>query len=141
MATPKSGNLIKLYLRENGSTGSFRFVVCNENLELDGSADEVSRATKCGVLKTAGTPSFEIPVSGVADFAPTAETISHNELWNWFAAGVSLDFVYGDAPAAGTILDFTGNGVFTSMTIGSNVDDFVEFDATFAVNGTPVNGI
>jgi len=140
-ATPKSGNLIKLFLRQTGSTASFRFVVCNEELSLDGSSDEVSRATKCGVLKTAGTPSFEIPLSGVSDFLPAAGTISHNELWDWFAAGTSLDFVFGDLSTAGTVLDYSGNGVFTALNIQAPVDDFVAFDATFAVNGTPVNGI
>lgn len=139
--TPKSGNLIKLYLRENGSTVAYKYVVCNEDLSLDGTSDEVSRPTKCGTLKTAGTPSFEVPLSGVANFTPDADQISHNELWDWFAAGTALDFVVGDASTGGTVLDFSGVGTLTALSIQAPVDDFVAFDGTLAVNGTPVNGI
>ena len=141
MATPKSGNLIKLYLRENGSTAALRYVVCNEALSLDGTSDEVSRPTKCGTLKTAGTPSFEIPVSGVADTAPDADQVSASELWAWFAAGTTLDFVWGDDDTAPAFFGYSGVGAFTAMTLDAPVDDFVAFDGTFAVSGTPTDMI
>jgi hypothetical protein len=139
--TTKSGNLIKLYLRENGSTTAFKYVVCNEDLSLDGTSDEISRPTKCGTLKTPGTPSFETPFSGVANFTPDADQISHNDLYNWFAAGTILDFVIGDASTGGTVLDFSGTCSITALTIQAPVDDFVGFDGTLAISGTPVNGI
>ena len=141
MATPKSGNLVKLYLRETGSTTAFKYVVCNTTLSLDGTAEEISTTTKCGVLKAAGTTSFEIPFAGVTDFAGTAGTISANDLYNWFAANTSVDFVIGDAATAGTVLDFSGVAFITSLTVSSEVDNFISFDGTLSVNGTPVNGI
>lgn len=141
MATGKSGNLIKLYLRENGSTAAYKYVVCNEDLSLEGSADEVSRPTKCGTLKTAGTPSYSISFSGVANFANDASQISHNELADWFAAQTLLDFVFGDAPTGATVLDFNGVCTLTSFNITATVDDFISFDATLGVNGTPTNNI
>jgi len=141
MASPKTGNLVKLYLRENGSTTAFKYVVCNTTLSLDGTAEEISTNTKCGVLKTAGTTSFEIPFAGVTDFAGDAGTISANELYNWFAANSQLDFVIGDAATAGTVLDFSGVGSLTSLTVAAEVDNFISFDANLSVSGTPVNGI
>jgi len=140
-ATGKSGNLIKLYLRENGSTATYKYVVCNEDLALNGTSDEVSRKTKCGTLKTAGTPEFEIPFSGVANFTLDADQLSHNELYDWFAAQATLDFVLGDASTGGTVLDFSGTVSITDLNIAAPVDDFVAFDGTLAVSGTPVNGI
>ena len=140
-ATGKSGNLIKLYLRLNGSTASYKYVVCNEDLALNGTSDEVSRKTKCGTLKTAGTPEFEIPFSGVANFSNDADQLSHNELWNFFATGSTLDYVLGDASTSGTVLDFSGTCTITDLNISAPVDDFVAFDGTLAVSGTPVNGI
>lgn len=141
MATGKSGNLIKLYLRENGSTASFKYVVCNEDLSLDGTSDEVSRPTKCGTLKTAGTPSYEAPFSGVANFANSADQISHNELSDWFAAQTVLDWVISDAATGGAVIDKSGTGVLTAYSEGYPVDDFISFTATLAVNGTPVNNL
>jgi hypothetical protein len=141
MATPKSGNLVKLYLRESGSTTAFKYVVCNTTLSLDGTAEEISTNTKCGVLKAAGTTSFEIPFAGVTDYAGDAGTISANNLYNWFAAGQLLDFVIGDAATAGTVLDFSGTASITALAVAAEVDNFVSFDGNLSVNGTPVNGI
>ncbi len=135
MATVKSGNLIKLYLRENGSTASFGYVVCNEDLTLDGTSDEISRPTKCGVLKAAGTPSYEIPYSGVANFAPDAGQISEATLAEWFQDGTTLDFVFGDSATSAVIIDRSGTGVITAHSVTSPVDDLVGFEGTFSVSG------
>ena len=139
--TPKSGNLIKLYLREAGSTASYKYVVCNEDLALEGTSDEISRPTKCGTLKTAGTPSYTIPLSGVANFTLDADQLSHNELSDWFATQQSLEFVLSDAATGGTIINYSGNGVLTDFSLQLPVDDMIGFTGTLAVNGTPVNGI
>ena len=139
MATYKSGNLIKLYLRPNGSTTAFGYIVCNEDLALNGTGNEITRSTKCGVLKDNGEISFEIPFSGVADIAPGGGTLSHNQLYDWFVAKTSLDFVFGDASSGGAVLDFSGVGVLTALNIQAPVDDFVGFDGTLSVTGNPTN--
>lgn len=136
MATTANANLIKLYLRPNGSTAAFAFVVCNEDLSLDGSADEVSRPTKtCGVLKTAGAPSYEIPYSGVANFNPGIGQVSEAQLAEWFNDGTTLDFVFGDASSGATKVDRSGTGIITSHTMTTPVDDLVGFEGTFSVSG------
>lgn len=141
MATPKSGNLIKLFLREAGSTAQFKYVVCNEDLSLDGTSDEISRPTKCGTLKAPGTPSFEIPLSGVMDTVPGVDQISSNEMWDWFASQQELEWLIADAATGATIVDKSGVGSLTAFTETYSVDDFIAFTGTLSVNGTPANNI
>lgn len=137
MAQTVNSNLIKLYLRPNGSTAAFGFVVCNEDLSLDGTADEISRPTKtCGVLKSAGTPSYEIAYSGVANFAPSVGQISEAQLAEWFNDGTTLDFIFGDNSTGATKVDRSGTGIITAHTMTTPVDDLVGFEGTFSVSGT-----
>ena len=141
MATTYSGGLIFLYLRQNGTTGAFKSVVCNEDLAISINTEILERSTKCGVLKAAGQSSNEVPFSGVCNFAPGVTELSHNELLDWAIGKVKLDFVMSDAATGGTILDISGSGYIGAFEIQTPAEDFIAFDATFAVDGNVSNNI
>lgn len=136
MATPKSGNLIKLYL--SIPDGGWKTVVCKEDLSIEGTAEEITRSTSCGVFKDAGNLSYTISFSGMADFAPGTDLVSQAELATWFNTKTKLYFVFGDGnndldPA--TIMLQSGECYITAFNITATVDDFVSFDATLSVTG------
>lgn len=133
MATPKSGNLIGLYLAPGG--GTKKVVVCNEDLSIEGTAEEITRATKCGVFKDAGNVSYSISFSGMADFAPSGTQVSQADLATWFNAKTKLDFAFADDITTPAIISQTGQCYITAFNITATVDDFVSFDATLSVTG------
>jgi len=141
MATTYSGGLINLYLRENGTTGEFKSVVCNEDLAISINTTIIERSTKCGVLKAPGQSSNEVPFSGVCNFAPGVGELSHNELLNWAIGKVKLDFVMSDASTGGTILDISGPGYIGDFELQAPAEDFIAFTATFGVDGNVVNNL
>lgn len=141
MADTNLGNVIFLYLRPNGGTIAFKKVVCNEELALSLDRDIIEANTKCGVLKAAGSLSSEIPFSGVANFTPAGTELSHNELLDWQLAATKLDWIVSDASTGGTKIDMSGAGYLGSFELTASTDEFISFDCTLAVDGTPVNNL
>ncbi len=141
MATTYSGGLIFLWLRPNGTTTGFKSVVCNEDLAISLNTEIIERTTKCGVLKAPGQASSEIPFSGVCDFAPGGTQVSHDQLLDWAIAKTKLDFVLGDLSTGGTILNVSGAGYLGDFELQAPAEDFIAFDATFAVDGNVVNNL
>jgi hypothetical protein len=136
MASAKTGNLVQLFLRLNSST-SWKYATCNTEIALEAESEIIEEATKCGVFKQPGTKSFTIPFSAFSNYELGANEISHNQLWDWFVAGSTIEFILGDSAGTAVIAQYTGTGKIGSLSQSFNVDEFIGYEFDLIVDGTP----
>lgn len=141
MADNILGNDIKLFLREDGSTGAWLEIVCGEELSIALNRTTVERVTKCEVLKRGGALNTEIPFSGVSEFSPTGTQASHDQLLDWQIANTALEFKVADLSSGAVKMDISGDCSISDFEITATVDDYVAFSGTLAVNGAPLNNL
>ena len=81
-----NGTLIGISISTNLVTPAWKEIVCSsEDITLDGSTEGgTTLTTRCGVLKTAGTASWQVTGSGVFNTTVGGSEVSGNELVELF---------------------------------------------------------
>lgn len=117
------------------------FIVCEEDSNIDATANVSERKTKCGTFTGVDSPTFKIAGSGVAVGDLAATSASGQDIMKLVQSGANIFFLYQNATAgtiaAGEITYARGQGYFSKATITSNTGDgVVTFDWEFTPSGT-----
>ncbi len=75
-----SSNDVLIAIATNLVTPVYKDVVCGQDINIDWSKDVTVLRTKCGVAKSAGTPSITITGTGIANHTPGGTELSADDL-------------------------------------------------------------
>lgn len=128
------GKLVGLFISTVLDVPVWKEVVCGQDVGVEGSKDVTTVRTKCGVLKTAGDPSWNITGSGVANHTPGATELSADELITILQGDtdvlVKLEHATDDA-----IYYRQGQGIMTAYSESAGESDPISFDFTIEISG------
>jgi hypothetical protein len=127
---------IGFYVRDYGTTGAWKRLVCEETLSIDFTSDVNTTKTKCGVFKGFLIPDCKISGSGVANSQPTANEISHDEITTNMLAVTKKEFRIQDVATLGSVILLGGAGNFSQQQITFNNGEVVKFTYTMEATGT-----
>lgn len=148
MATNVKSNLVlvrlsEVSIAEADSDATAQFLVCEEDLSLDGSADVAETPTKnCGTFKVPGTPGHTWGGTGIVAGNLAANEVSSQQLMEWMDAGTTIYMVIknnADAGAgltSGEVIYRAVQGYFSSVGETFNTGDGMgKFSWEFTPNG------
>jgi hypothetical protein len=131
------GSTIGFYVRDYGTTGVWKRLVCEETLTFDLTNDVATTKTKCGVFKGVDVADFKVSGSGVSQFAPTTTEYSHDALTADQVAVQKKEFRIQDIATLGSVILLAGSGYFVQSQLSFPANDVVKFTYTFEGVGTP----
>ena len=126
---------IGFYVRDYGTTGVWKRLVCEETLDVDFTSDVNTTKTKCGVFKGFLIPDCKISGSGVANSQPVSTEISHDEITTNMLGVTKKEFRIQDVATSGSVILIAGQGNFSQQKITFNNGDTVKFTYTFEATG------
>src|SRR6476661_5649053 len=89
------GAKIMLAVWTAGSPGSYKPVGCLTQQGVNRSAEKIDTSSKCDDgygSSLPGRKSIDMPIAGVAEFAPAAGSLGYSDLVDWWNDGVEKDF-------------------------------------------------
>ena len=136
MATEHQGSDIAFYVRDFGTTGVWKRLVCEDTLVFDYTSDVTTSKTKCGVFKGVQIPDFKVSGSGVSNFVPTTSEYSNDNITSDQGATQKKEFRIQDIATLGSVILLAGGGYFTQSQQTFNNGDVCKFTYTFEGVGT-----
>lgn len=128
-------NEIGVYISTDLVTPAYKEVVCGTDITVDSSKDINKKKSKCGTHTAVSEPEYTVSFGGVANLTPTALTeISAQELAviDQSTTPVLVKVEHRTDP---TKYHRSGQGYISSYTENLALDDTMDFDIEFAVDG------
>lgn len=131
--TLKSNDIGVFISSDSGTT--WKEVVCGTDITIDSSKNINRKKSKCGTHTAASEPEYTVSFGGVANITPTAlSEVSAQELAVLDAA-TSAIMVKVEHRTDPTKYHRSGTGYISSYTENLALDDTMDFDIEFAVDG------
>lgn len=130
------GASIAFYVRDFGSTGLWRQLVCEDTLVFDLASEVNTTKTKCGTFKGVQVPEFKVNGTGVSNFSPTASEYSSDLMTADMNAIQKKEFRIQDIATLGGLILLAGAGYFSTQQITFNNGEVVKFTYNFEGTGT-----
>jgi hypothetical protein len=143
--TELQGSRVGVYVRDYGTTDSFKRIVCEETVTLDLTNDVQTTKTKCGVFKGVDVTDWKLNGNGVANFNPVGTEISANDLQSKQIARTKQEvYIQNEAftegvtsYAVGEVFKFGGAAYLTAQNITFPTNDIAKFTYNLEGIGTP----
>jgi len=131
-----NGKDLNLYVRENGSTGAYKKMVCETNSGVEISTSTTETVTKCATYSSTSTPSFTFPIDAVLETAPSATEVSFEECLSYIFNSTLLDVKFENPVGSGTNFFIQGTARISALSISAPAEGLVSFTGTLTGTGT-----
>lgn len=122
-----------------GAAGTWKTLVCEENLSAPSTRSVTERPTKCRIIKSTSQPSVSITGTSVMETELDSDQLSFKAAYDYFIAGTSLEGrminLQDGAIAEGDVVLVRGEGIFSECTPSANVGAATDFNWTFQITG------
>jgi hypothetical protein len=127
------GKDVNIYIRENGSTGAFKRLVCTSSTGEEFSPNQVTVVTNCGPLTMINDTPVSFPLDGIVKVDPDSDEVSYNELKSYIINGTLVDVEYkSDDNSVYT----TCSAYLTALSLSSPSEGFATFTGSITSTGT-----
>lgn len=140
MSTPTGiqSNLVPVTVSTDGVT--YKSIVCKKAGNFNGTTPTNVEQTDCGPMVGLGSNEWSVDIEGVLNTTPAGSTeVSAKELLDYWNDQTSIYIKMQYPTSTGANFYIQGEGYITSMKIGVQVGQLVNFSATFSGNGTVDN--
>lgn len=143
--TEMQGSRVGIYIRQYGTTGAFKRIVCEETCSIDLTNDVQTTKTKCGVFKGVDVTDWKISGNGVANFNPGPAEASVQDLQAWQIGQTKVEvFVQNESFTEGVttydvgeVFKLGGGAYLTAQQVSFPTNDVVKFTYNLEGIGTP----
>ena len=121
-----------------GAPGSYQPLVCLTNLSVNRVASEVDTSSRCDgdySSSLSGKKKINLPVSGIAEFAPAVGSLGYDDIEALWDSGEEFDFKIYQADAGTDYTPKYGTGVLLELNDEYADDEAVKFNGSINVNG------
>jgi len=127
---------IAFYVRDYGTSGVWKRLVCEDTLTFDFSSEVTTTKTKCGTFKGLQVPEFKVSGTGATNSQPTTSEYSSDQMTTDMNAITKKEFRIQDVATLGSVILLAGAGYFSSQQITFNNGEVVKFTYNFEGTGT-----